>query len=71
MPSEPATARQRPVARRSAIGFRPCDLVPLPFLIMMVGCNVSAAMLLANPFVTASMTRVLDGPPAAPRLLDV
>jgi hypothetical protein len=66
MTHDPPNERKRPAARRAAIGFRPCGLVPLPLLIMMVGCNMSTAMWLANPFVTASMARVLDGPPAIP-----
>ncbi|MDC7785680.1 hypothetical protein PQJ75_06220 [Rhodoplanes sp. TEM] len=64
----PVDGRERPAFRRAAIGFRPCDLVPFPLLVMMVGCNVSAAMMLANPFVTAAMITVFDAPWSVSRL---
>ncbi|WP_146604445.1 hypothetical protein [Rhodoplanes roseus] len=68
MTFDPVDARKRPAPRRAAIGFRPCDLVPFPLLAMVVGCNLSAAMTLANPFVVASMMSILDGPTAWSRM---
>lgn len=65
-----ADGRNRPVARRAGRGAWRHDLLPLPLLIMVMSCNVSAAMMLANPFVTASMLMVLDGSSATRSHLD-